>query len=153
MTSPRAVRPHDAYTVAQRKFYEICRIRHRNAFGDDHDELDTGFDGFHHRILGESRRNEHHGGHRSRSGLGFGTGRKNVNGGVLAIARRRIGNIQTGLACIDAADDIGSRLQHSRGMHHALMPCDALNDNRGIIFDEQCHQLASFADEAMRAAS
>ena len=76
-----------------------------------------------------------------------------MDGGVLAVACRWIGDIQTGLTCIDAADDIRAGLEHTGSVHHALMPGDALDDDRGIVFDEQCHQFASFAEEAMRAAS
>ena len=30
---------------------EVCGIGHRNAFSDDHDEFDAGFDGFDHEHL------------------------------------------------------------------------------------------------------
>ena len=42
----RAVRSDDAHALLERQFDEVCGIGHRNAFSDDHDEFDAGFDGF-----------------------------------------------------------------------------------------------------------
>ena len=137
-----AIRSDDAHAPGEREFDEIRGIGHWNAFGDDHDEFDAGFDCFDHGGLGELRRHEHHAGLGAGGFTGISAGGEHGDIGVGATLGTGEGDVHPGLARIHAADDIGAGLEHARRMGHALMAGHALDDDRSAVFDEQ-HQRTS----------
>ena len=74
----RTVRPDDAYALAQCELNKIRTVGNRNAFGDNHNQLDTGFNGLDHGILSKTRRDEHNTCLRTGSFNSFGTATKNT---------------------------------------------------------------------------
>ena len=64
-----AVRSDDAHATLKGEFDEVGAVRNGNAFGDDHDEPDSGFDGLDHGAFGEPWRHEDHTGLGARRSL------------------------------------------------------------------------------------
>ena len=135
----RTIRPNDAHALTQGQLDEIRAVRHRNAFGDDDNQFDAGFNGLNDGVLGEARRHEHDACFGSSGFDGFRAVGEHVNGGILAIFGFREGDVQPSLAGVHATDDVGAGLEHAGRVGHTLMPGHALDDDRSAIFNEKRH--------------
>lgn len=135
----RAVRTDNTHILAQCEFNKVRAIGNRNAFGDDNNQLDAGFNGFDHGILGETRRHEHDARLGAGDFHGFGAIAEHTQRNILAVFGRWEIDFLAGLAGVDAADDIGAGLQHAGGMGHALMSGHTLHDDRCAILNEKRH--------------
>ncbi len=137
---PGAVGADDAGLVA---LLHVVRPRvrgvlHGDALGDDHEQRDLRVDGLDDGVLREGRGNERD--RDVRAGLLHGLGDGAEDGkldrvAVLVGVRDR----GAGLAGVHAADDLGARLEHQRGVLGALAAGDALDDDLGILGKEDCH--------------
>src|SRR5690606_16505283 len=99
---------------------------------DAHDQRDAGVGGLHDRVGGEGRRHEDH------AGVGAGLPGRLADGvkhrdaaehGLPALARR------------DAADDLGAVGERLLGVEEADLAGDALDDEAGVLVDEDAHDL------------
>src|SRR5690606_22457164 len=58
-----------------------------------------------------------------------------------------------GLARVHAADDVGARLEHEGGVLGALAAGDALDDDLGVLVDEDRHVCDSFVGQALASSA
>ena len=125
-----------------------------NALGDHDEQRDLGVDGLDHRALGEGGRHERDG--HVRAGLLDGLGDGGEDGQLdrvavgVAVQHRR-----AGLAGVHAADDLRAGLEHECGVLGALAAGDALDDDLGVLVEEDRHVAISpyaFASSAALSA-
>src|SRR5690606_24800025 len=123
---------------------EVGRVVHRDALGDDDGERDLGVDGLDHRVLGELGR------HEDDADVGTGLGHRLRHGAEDGEVLLADGHGLTGLAGIDATDDVGAGGEHLGRVLGALGPGDALNDDLAAGIEEDRH--VSYAPAASSAA-
>lgn len=112
---------------------EFGGVLNRNAFSNDYNEADAGFDGFNHGVLGECRRNEDDGDVGAGFSDGFLDGAKD---GDFLVAMQDRG---AGLAGVDATNNVGAGLEHQCGVLGAFAAGDALNDDLGVFVEVDRH--------------
>ena len=141
----RAVRAEDARRreVSRDRVVEARFVVHRDAFGDDDDELEPGFGRFDHRVGGEAGGHDHH--RRGRAGLlhRFGDRREH----------RDAFDVGAGLLGCDPADDLRAVLAVAQPVEAALAAGEPLHDHLRVGVDENAHFVPPASATALRAAS
>src|SRR5690606_26804824 len=147
----RAVRADDAGLVALGLGVrpEVRRVVHRDALGDHHGERDLGVDRLDHRVLGELRRHEQH--RHVGAGLRHGFLDGAEHGQLLAADL----DLLACLAGVDTADHVGAGGEHAGGVLGALGARHALDDDLGVLVEEDSHrcQTPAFASSAALSAA
>src|SRR5690606_9495623 len=140
----RAVRPdQDHVLVAGQRVLDPQHVEHRDALGDRDDDLDAGVCGLEDRVGGVGRR------HVDDRGVGAGL-LDHVGDGVEHGQAEVLG---AALARGHAADDPGAVLDHLLGVEGALGAGEALDDDLGVLVDQNAHGgVCSFAQAACLTA-
>ena len=90
---------------------------------------DAGVGRLHDGVSGERRRNEHD--------AGFGTGL--CHGVLHRVEHREPQVFATALARGNAADQVRAVTDHLLGVERAHTPCETLDDDRGLLVDDDAH--------------
>src|SRR6202008_1469935 len=105
-------------------------VEHRHTFSDANNEWNAGVSGFHHRIRCERGRNIDHGRIGARV---FDRFRNSVED------RNFVLELLAALPRRDTADDLRSVLDHLPGVERAVAARDSLNQQAGVLVDEDAH--------------
>src|SRR5690606_7227216 len=136
---------HDVVVAGQR-ILDPQHVQHRDALGDGDDDLDARIGGFQDRV-GRVRRR-----HVDDGGIGAGVGDRIGHG----VEHRQAQVLGAALAGGHAAHDLGAVLDHPFGVEGALGAGEALDDDLGVLVDQNAHSnsiLYLTAATALRAPS
>ncbi len=136
--SPGVIRPRQFGPMmrAPRRLGELDHLRDllaRDVLGDDHDQLDAVLDRLEDGVAREARRHRDH---------------RAVDGAVLgdhvahAVVDRHAVDVAAGAAGRHAADDLRAVVEALARQVHGLAAGDALDDEGGVLVDEDGHRFA-----------